>query len=91
MSEMAAASDRQGGSQGGGGARPRLPVETERSKMSFTSGKFMKKIMNKYILVKCIIFLTGKSLLLFSVSISNNQSRVKNVYMKSTFPFIISV
>merc|ERR1739848_639728 len=38
MSEMAAASDRQGGSQGGGGARPRLPVETERSKMSFTSG-----------------------------------------------------
>ena len=70
MSEMAAASDRQGGSQGGGGARPRLPVETERSKMSFTSGKFMKKIMNKYILVKCIIFLTGKSLVLFSVSIS---------------------
>ena len=67
---MAAASDRQGGSQGGGGARPRLPVETERSKMSFTSGKFMKKIINKYILlVKCIIFLTGKSLL-FSVSIS---------------------
>ena len=42
MSEMAAASDRQGGgSQGGGGARPRLPVETERSKMSFTSGKFI--------------------------------------------------
>ena len=43
MSEMAAASDRQGGSQGGGGARPRLPpVETDRSKMSFTSGKFIK-------------------------------------------------
>ena len=66
---MAAASDRQGGSQGGGGARPRLPVETERSKMSFTSGKFMKKIINKYILVQCIIFLTGKGLL-FAVSIS---------------------
>ena len=79
MSEMAAASDRQGGSQGGGGARPRLPVETERSKMSFTSGKFMKKIINKYILVhKMHYFFDGKKFIIFGFHFIK-QSKVKNV------------
>ena len=86
---MAAASDRQGGSQGGGGARPRLPVETERSKMSFTSGKFTKKIINKYILVQCKFF-DVKKFIIFGFHFIN-QSTVKNVHMKSTIPFIISV